>query len=44
LCAQMIGRQQEAIVDFTRVLQVHPKNAHAYFRRCARLSARWFRV
>jgi tetratricopeptide (TPR) repeat protein len=26
-------RHKEAIVDFTRVLQIHPKSAHAYFRR-----------
>ena len=30
---QMIGRQHEAITDFTRVLQIHPQSAHAYFRR-----------
>lgn len=24
---------QEAIADFTRVLKMHNKNAHAYFRR-----------
>ena len=29
---QMIGRYQEAILDFTRVLRMHSKNAHAYFR------------
>jgi len=30
---QVIGRSHEAILDFTRVLRMHSKNAHAYFRR-----------
>ena len=30
---QRVGRYTEAVLDFSRVLRVHPKNAHAYFRR-----------
>ena len=33
ILTSLTWRHQEAIVDFTRVLQIHPKNAHAYFRR-----------
>ena len=32
-CLQMIGDYEEAIKCFTAVIDLNPRNAHAYFRR-----------
>jgi len=32
-CSQVVGNHEEAIIDFTRVLEMQPTNARALFRR-----------
>lgn len=36
---QMIEEHENAVLDFNELINVNPKNAHAYFRRAFSLKA-----